>query len=229
MWRTTTSAGTQRGEALLGADGIRSRIRRCLGETDLLRKHDQVLFRSLTYFERPVPEHLAPITLWLCRRGHVVHYPVKGGQALNVVAAMDGRWESQEWSEPAEHEELSVHFTKVHPDLSQVLAISSAWHKWAAADLAPLQNWSRNRTTLVGDAAHAALPYLAQGAAMALEDAVTLARCTGPADLISQAFSAYEALRRSRPRRIAATSQRLNSVFITLAACFVWQCRSADD
>ena len=228
--QVTTSAGTQHGEALLGADGIRSRIRRCLGEADLLRKRDQVLFRSLTCFDRPVPESLAPITLWLCRHGHVVHYPVKGGQALNVVAVMDGRWESQEWSEPAAREELTVHFREIDPDLSQVLAIPSAWHKWAAADLSPLENWSRNRATLVGDAAHAALPYLAQGAAMALEDAVTLARCVGKVDTIAQAFSAYETLRRPRTQRIAATSRRLTRAYHAGgAASSRPQCGTADD
>lgn len=209
----TTGTGSERGEALLGADGIRSAVRRSLGQEDALRKRDQVLYRALTSFDRPIPEHLAAITLWLCRRGHVVHYPVSGGKALNIVAAMDGRWESEDWSAPAARQELMAHFRKIHPDLFHVLAISSPWHKWAAADLAPLASWSRSRTTLVGDAAHAALPYLAQGAAMALEDAVTLARCTEKTDSIVQAFSAYEALRKPRTRRIAAASRRLSHAY----------------
>ncbi|WP_119269876.1 FAD-dependent monooxygenase [Taklimakanibacter deserti] len=205
----TTPAGSERGEALLGADGIRSAVRRSLGQEGALRKHDQILHRALTSFDRPMPEHLAAITLWLCRRGHVVHYPVRGGKALNIVAAMDGRWESEDWSAPAARQEIMAHFAKIHPDLFQVLAISSPWHKWAAADLAPVTSWSRNRTTLIGDAAHAALPYLAQGAAMALEDAVTLARAAERADSIAHAFSAYEALRKPRTRRIAQSSLRL--------------------
>ncbi|MGE0240484.1 MAG: FAD-dependent monooxygenase [Parvibaculaceae bacterium] len=209
----TTPTGPQRGEALIGADGIRSLIRQGLGQEDVLRKRDQILFRALTPFDRPMPEHLAAITLWLCRRGHIVHYPVKGGRALNVVAAMDGRWDSAEWSQPAARQELMAHFEKIHPDLFQVLAISSPWHKWAAADLAPVPNWSRNRTTLVGDAAHAALPYLAQGAAMALEDAVVLARCTETADTIAEAFSAYETLRKPRARRIVEASLRLSRAY----------------
>jgi 2-polyprenyl-6-methoxyphenol hydroxylase-like FAD-dependent oxidoreductase len=205
----TTPAGLERGEALLGADGIRSAIRRSLGQEGALRKRDQILYRALTSFDRPMPEHLAAITLWLCRRGHVVHYPVRGGEALNIVAAMDGRWESEDWSAPAARQEITAHFAKIHPDLFQVLAISSPWHKWAAADLAPFTSWSRNRTTLIGDAAHAALPYLAQGAAMALEDAVTLARAAERPDGIAQAFNAYEALRKPRTRRIAQASLRL--------------------
>jgi len=209
----TTPAGSERGEALLGADGIRSAVRRSLGQEGALRKRDQILYRALTSFDRPMPENLAAITLWLCRRGHVVHYPVRGGEALNIVAAMDGRWESEDWSAPAARQEIMAHFAKIHPDLFQVLAISSPWHKWAAADLAPVTSWSRNRTTLIGDAAHAALPYLAQGAAMALEDAVTLARAVERANGIAQAFSAYEALRKPRTRRIAQASLRLGRAY----------------
>lgn len=209
----TTGAGSERGEALLGADGIRSAVRRSLGREDVLRKRDHILYRALTSFDRPMPEPLAAITLWLCRRGHVVHYPVRGGKALNIVAAMDGRWESEEWSAPAARQELMAHFRNIHPDLFHVLAISSPWLKWTAADLAPLASWSRNRTTLVGDAAHAALPYLAQGAAMALEDAVTLARSAERIDTIAGAFSAYEALRKPRTRSIAAASLRLGRAY----------------
>ncbi|MGE0007104.1 MAG: FAD-dependent monooxygenase [Parvibaculaceae bacterium] len=209
----TTTAGRQRGEALIGADGIRSRIRRTLGADGVLRKRGHILFRALTPFDRPMPEHLASVTLWLCRLGHVVHYPVKGGRALNVVAAVDGRWESEAWSEPAAHDEIMAHFGKAHADLLQVLAIASPWHKWAAADLAPVRNWSRNRVTLLGDAAHAALPYLAQGAAMALEDAVMLGRCAEAGDTIARAFAAFEGLRRPRTRRIAEASLRLGRIY----------------
>jgi salicylate hydroxylase len=207
------SSGPQRGEALLGADGIRSYIRQSLGQDGALRKHDQVLFRALTPIEGSLPDQHAAITLWLCRRGHVVHYPVRGGRAVNVVAAVTGRWDSEGWSAPADRQELMAHFGKLHADLFQILAISSPWQKWAAADLVPPQNWSRNRTTLVGDAAHAALPYLAQGAAMALEDAVTLARCAQRSDSIAEAFSAYEALRKPRTRAIAEASLRLSRVY----------------
>jgi 2-polyprenyl-6-methoxyphenol hydroxylase-like FAD-dependent oxidoreductase len=209
----TTSAGPHRGEALLGADGIRSVIRRDFGVDGSVTRRDQILCRALTSFDGPAPDHLSAITLWLCRHGHVVHYPVKGGKALNVVAAMDGRWGSEEWSAPAARQELMAHFVKIHPDLFHVLTISSPWHKWAAADLAPVESWSRNRATLVGDAAHAALPYLAQGAAMALEDAVTLARCTQRADTIAEAFRAYETLRKPRVRRIADVSHRLGRIY----------------
>jgi salicylate hydroxylase len=160
-----------------------------------------------------LPDHLTAITLWLCRRGHVVHYPVKGGRALNIVAATQGRWESDDWSAPAARQELMAYFTRIHEDLFDVLAISPHWQKWAAADVTPFAGWSRNRTTLIGDAAHAALPYLAQGAAMALEDAVALARCTMHGDTIAQAFIAYENLRKARTRNIAAASASLSRAY----------------
>ncbi|MGE3874741.1 MAG: FAD-dependent monooxygenase [Parvibaculaceae bacterium] len=208
-----TSAGPQLAEALLGADGIRSVIRRGLGQEGALRKRGHILFRALTPFDGPMPDHLAAITLWLCRHGHVVHYPVKGGEALNVIAALDGHWESEEWSAPADRQELMAHFPGADRDLLHVLSISASWHKWAAADLSPLESWSRNRTTLIGDAAHAALPYLAQGAAMALEDAVALSRCAERSDTIAQAFAAYESARKPRTRRVAAASLGLSRAY----------------
>lgn len=209
-----TSAGNQRGEALIGADGIRSIIRRAIvGDIPPVR-HTEVLFRALTGFESPMPDKLTSVTLWLCRRGHVVHYPVRGGKALNVVAAaVNGDWPGEGWSGPADRQEVMAHFTKIHADLFHVLAISAPWHKWAAAAHAPAEAWSRNRVTLIGDAAHAALPYLAQGAAMALEDAVSMARCAQRADTIAAAFHDYEALRKSRTRRIAQDSFRLSRVY----------------
>jgi 2-polyprenyl-6-methoxyphenol hydroxylase-like FAD-dependent oxidoreductase len=209
-----TSIGSQRGEALVGADGIRSIIRRdIVGDIPPVR-HRQVLFRALTNFESPMPDRLTSVTLWLCRRGHVVHYPVRGGKALNVVAAaVNGDWPGEGWSAAADRQEVMAHFTRVHADLFHVLAISAPWQKWAAAAHAPAKTWSRNRVTLVGDAAHAALPYLAQGAAMALEDAVTLSRCAQRSDTIAGAFSTYEALRKPRTQRICAESSRLGRIY----------------
>lgn len=206
-------AQTARGEALLGADGVRSIVRDSLIGEGGPELHSQILFRALTPIEQPLPERLSAITLWLCRNGHVVHYPVRSGRALNVVAAVNGSWSNTGWSSPADRPELMSHFNKIDRDLFHILAISSPWQKWAAADLPPAASWSRNRVALTGDAAHAALPYLAQGAAMALEDAVALARCTQKADTVAEAFSAYETLRRPRTARIAADSRRLSRIY----------------
>jgi len=213
-----TGSGSVRGEALLGADGIRSAIRQTLAGDGPPIRHSEVLFRALTTFDAPMPERLAGITLWLCRQGHVVHYPVRGGKALSVVAAAKhGGWPGEGWSAAADRQEVMAHFAKVDEDLFHVLAISSPWHKWAAADRSPTA-WSRNRVTLIGDAAHAALPYLAQGAAMALEDAVALSRCAQRSDTIAGAFGAYEALR--KPRTSASPLSPLDWVgSITPRAC----------
>ncbi len=209
----TLPAETVRGEALIGADGIRSVIRKNLGGNDGPELHPQILFRALTPIEQPLPERLAAITLWLCRSGHVVHYPVRAGTALNVVAAVNGTWTHEGWSSPGNRQEVIAHFANIDQDLFHVLAISSPWLKWAAADLPSARFWSRNRVTLIGDAAHAALPYLAQGAAMALEDAVALSRSTRRTDTIAAAFRAYEELRRARTARIAAESRRLGRIY----------------
>ncbi|WP_119389546.1 FAD-dependent monooxygenase [Taklimakanibacter lacteus] len=209
----TAGGRAMRGEALLGADGIRSAVRANLLGDSRPELHRHILYRALTPVEQPLPAKLSAVTLWLCRNGHVVHYPVRGGSALNVVAAVNGAWTDQGWSSPADRQEVMAHFTRVDQDLFQILAVSSPWLKWAAADRAPGAGWSRNRATLIGDAAHAALPYLAQGAAMALEDAVVLSRCTRQADSIATAFLAYERLRQPRTARIVRDSRRLGRLY----------------
>lgn len=209
-----SSLGSERGEALIGADGIRSIIRQNIAADGPPVRHAQTLFRALTPFDKPMPDELSPITLWLCRRGHVVHYPVSGGRSLNVVAtAVKTGWFDEGWSAPADRQEVMAHFPRIHQDLFHVLAISAPWLKWAAADRPPAGTWSRNRVTLIGDAAHAALPFLAQGAAMALEDAVALACSAQRADTIAVAFRNYEALRLPRTRRIVAESRRLGAIY----------------
>ncbi|HTN98303.1 MAG TPA: FAD-dependent monooxygenase, partial [Nordella sp.] len=203
------------GEALLGADGIRSAIRNELIADGAPIRHSENLFRALAPLDASTAERLTGITLWLCRGGHVVHYPVRGGKALNLVAAADlgGGWPGEGWSAAVESWEVLAHFPDAHEDLHQALTLPSSWHKWAAASRAPARTWSRGRVTLIGDAAHAALPYLAQGAAMALEDAVSLSLSLRRSDTIAGAFSAYQALRMPRTERIVRESRRLGDIY----------------
>ncbi len=209
-----TEAAAILGEALLGADGIRSAIRDELVADGAPVRHPESLFRALAPIDAGTDRRLAAITLWLCRGGHVVHYPVQGGTALNlVVAALDARWSGEGWSLPASSPEVLAHFPDMHEDLRDVLALPSGWLKWAAASRAPASTWSRGRVTLVGDAAHAALPYLAQGAAMALEDAATLSVCLERNDAVAAAFGAYQVLRMPRTGRIVRESRKLGDIY----------------
>ncbi len=202
------------GGALLGADGIRSAIRAALLADGPPVRHAETLFRALAPLAVTFADPLANVTLWLCRGGHVVHYPVQGGKALNVVAAtLGGDWRGDGWSSPAASDELPALFPDAHPELRRVLALPTAWQKWAAASRATARTWTRGRVALIGDAAHASLPYLAQGAAMALEDAVVLARNIQTSDTMVGALRAYQALRLPRTQRIVAESLRLGSIY----------------
>ncbi len=203
-----------RGEALLGADGMRSAIRAALLADGPPVRHAETLFRALTPLDVRGADPLAYVTLWLCRGGHVVHYPVQGGKALNMVAAtLGGGWSGDGWSAPAKPDELSALFPDAHPELRQVLALPAGWQKWAAASRPTARTWSEGRVALIGDAAHASLPYLAQGAAMALEDAVVLAQTIQTGDTMPGALRAYQALRMPRTARIVGESLRLGSIY----------------
>lgn len=203
-----------RGEALLAADGIRSAIRMALLADGPPVRHAENLYRALTPLDVAATDRLANVTLWLCRGGHVVHYPVRGGKALNMVAAtLGGHWPGEGWSAPATGDELLALFANTHAELRRILALPAAWQKWAAASRAPARTWTLGRVALTGDAAHATLPYLAQGAAMALEDAVVMARNIQTGDTLVGALRAYQAQRMPRTQRITRESLRLSSIY----------------
>lgn len=209
-----TDKAAMRGEALVGADGIRSAIRQTLVADGPPVRHSEILYRSLAELDATLDTQLAHVTLWLCRAGHVVHYPVRGGNALNLVAAArTGDWPGAGWSASATREELEFHFRGAHAELRRILALADSWRKWAAASRAPARTWSRGRVTLIGDAAHASLPYLAQGAAMALEDAVVLSRHVQSGETIAGALRAYETRRMPRTERIIRESRRLGDIY----------------
>ena len=108
--------------------------------------------------------------------GHVVHYPVRRGELLNIVAHFDSDgWTEESWTRECDVSEPVTTYAAWHTDLTRIFPCSTRWYKWALYDRDPLEHWSNGRATLLGDSAHAMLPYLGQGAAMAIEDGVVLA------------------------------------------------------
>ncbi len=207
--------GEQDADVLIGADGIRSRIRAQLLDDGPPVFAGHVLYRALVDIEAvPSDVDTTSVNLWLHEGGHVVHYPVSGGRKFNIVAAVNENWHSEGWSEPSDGAILGMRFAAVAEELSEVLALPGEWLRWAGADREPVGQWGRGPVTLIGDAAHPTLPYLASGAVMALEDAVVLGQEVerSPANLPA-ALQAYEKARQPRTARIVRSSHRLAGIY----------------
>jgi salicylate hydroxylase len=161
------------------------------------------------------PAWSAPSThLWLGADAHLVHYPVRGGSGVNIVAIVTDTSEAQGWSRAGERERLLARFAHWAPQPRSILSAPTAWQVWSLFDLPPLPHLGAGPVTLLGDAAHAALPFLAQGAAMAIEDAAVLTDCLeNRPDDIETAFRNYETMRQSRTARVAQESARMATIY----------------
>ena len=202
-------------DALLGADGIRSTVRARMLADGGPADNGLAIYRALVpASEVPDWARLPDVHLWLLPRGHVVHYPVAAGARVNIVAMAESRWTSEDWSVPAAPAEAMAHFTAAAPALTEVLKGPAAWLKWAGSDRPPTPRWSEERSLLIGDAAHPVLPCLAQGAVMALEDAVVLAGLLPPEAADPRpAFAEFETKRQARTARVQAESRRQARIY----------------
>ena len=172
--RGRSGLADERGLALLAADGLWSLARRRLGHEEPPRSAGRAAWRCLIPAKKVAPEFREPlIHLWLGRDAHLVHYPVKAGQAINVVAIAADSTSALGWSEPVGRADFVARFTAEPwaPAALALVRLPDAWLKWTLYDRPPMRHWSQDAVALLGDAAHPMLPYLAQGAAMAIEDA----------------------------------------------------------
>jgi salicylate hydroxylase len=193
---------TVRGDALVGADGVHSRIRQGLFGADRPEFTGNMAWRGIVPMER-LPRHMARMvgSNWVGPGGHIVHYPLRGGALMNFVGVLEhADWRVESWSAGGTAEELARDFRGWHEDIQAFVRAIDTPYKWALMVRAPLERWSVARVTLAGDAAHSMLPFLAQGAAMAIEDGCVLARCLAQYD-VEEALQRYEAARRDRTRR----------------------------
>jgi 2-polyprenyl-6-methoxyphenol hydroxylase-like FAD-dependent oxidoreductase len=198
---TLRSGERLRPTALIGADGARSIVRRKLQGHDAPPSSEHIHFRGLLSTDLVPQADRESVTLWLCRGGHLVHYPVSGGR-LNVVASMGGN-----------APDLNPSALNAFPALGDVIQAVKTWSKWPSLAHASDPDWHRNATLLLGDAAHASLPYLAQGAAMALEDACELSLAVGGAPDISTAFAEFTKRRYPRTTRLQAAAERSGRIY----------------
>lgn len=227
-WRETqdgVEARTDCGQAmeasaLMGADGVWSAVRQQLLDDEPPRFTGHLAYRALV-LQAELPAHLRSdqVTVWMGPRLHVVHYPVRSGQWLNVVAIVHGAQpnQAQDWDHAGHTQALMKAMGAVGHDLHERLASVSAWRQWAVHDRAPLRSASQmaqGRVALLGDAAHPMRPYLAQGAGMAIEDAQVLAQCLSAGDTsVSAQLQAYAAQRWSRNARVQARAIRNGRIF----------------
>lgn len=215
-----TSDVYAQGDCLIGADGVRSLVRQQLAgrSVSLPKTVDFISWRALVAAKDVAPALRSPeSTLWLGPGQHLVHYPLRGGSVINVVAviaqptAVD--WQGEIWSQEGDAEEIRARFAGWHKDAQALVGAAANWRKWPLGDLPPLPQWAFGRIALLGDAAHPMLPFLAQGAAQAIEDAAMLGAMLKPDAPIAPCLAAYAATRRPRANRVQAASRRQAAIY----------------
>lgn len=211
-----TEDGTSfEGAALIGADGLWSTIRAIVVGDGAPRVSGHIAYRAvLATKEVPLHLRIPSMTLWAGPRNHLVHYPLRGGELFNLVAVFHSDRYREGWDSAGDPDELKKRFQDVVPDVQTMLGKIESWRMWVLCDREPVKNWSQGRVTLLGDAAHPTLQYLAQGACMAIEDAVVLAeemdRAAGD---YAKAFKVYQERRYLRTGRVQLTARLYGEFF----------------
>jgi salicylate hydroxylase len=202
---------------VVGADGIHSAVRRELFGAEQPRFSGNVAYRGLVPVERIADLGIErKSTNWMGPGGHFVHYFVSGGRYLNFVAVSEqADWQRESWNDRGEVADALQCYAGWHPQIHAILGAVDEIYKWALFDRNPLPAWTLRRAVLLGDACHPMLPYMAQGAAQAIEDGAVLAACLQRApDLgVEDALKRYEAIRKPRASEIQALARRNAQTF----------------
>ena len=203
-----------KGQALIGADGVKSVVRQqYVGDPARVSGH--VVYRAVVEKEEfPADLRWNAASIWVGPNYHLVHYPLRGGEQYNVVVTFHSR-EQEEWGvREGSREEVQSYYQDCCPRAHQLIDMPKSWKRWATADREPIGQWTFGRATLLGDAAHPTLQYIAQGACMALEDAVTLGEAlkhTGHD--WPKALQLYEQSRIARTARVVLSAREMGRIF----------------
>ncbi len=202
-------AGKVEGRALIGCDGLWSKIRQSIVADGAPRVSGHIAFRAVLP-RNEVPEDLwgGDVVLWAGPRTHLVHYPLRRGELYNLVAVFHSDRYEEGWNVEASYSEMEAHFRGQRPEVLRLLQKIETWKMWVLCDREPIKTYTKGLVTLLGDAAHPTLQYLAQGANMATEDAVQLAHdLSQTPDDINGAFTRYNQKRYLRCARIQTNSR----------------------
>jgi 3-hydroxybenzoate 6-monooxygenase len=200
----TDQGASHDGAALIGADGLWSTIRQLIIGDGKPQVAGHITYRAVLP-TKEVPEHLRrwAMTFWAGEKVHLVIYPLRGGELYNLVAVFHSNRYEEGWDSFGDPAELHERFAKTCEPVRTLLGKIESWRMWVLCDRPPAKAWSKGRMTLIGDAAHPMLQYLAQGACMAVEDAICLANCVESAQGdYAAAFQTYQAARYLRTGRV---------------------------
>ncbi|HMN37010.1 MAG TPA: FAD-dependent monooxygenase [Hyphomicrobium sp.] len=203
------------GKALIAADGLWSTLRARHFDAAPARPAGKNAYRTVVPVSS-LPEGLAinDVHIWLTAGAHVVHYPVRAGREHAFVIILDEPHHATGWSTPVEAAFVCARAQRLAPSLRVLLEAGEGWRVWSLYELAMPQTWSQGRMALLGDAAHPVLPFLAQGAVLALEDAIVLAReLSRDTGSVSEALTRYEDRRRPRALRVQGASRRNGRIY----------------
>jgi salicylate hydroxylase len=213
---TFEDGGTVDADVVLGADGIRSTVASAIGIPTIPRASGYAAYRALIPAERIADLGIATEqTAWLGPSHHFVHYFVSGGERLNCVAIVPSPNEEESWTRVGDVADARAEFADWHSDVRQILERVEHTMLWGLYDRPTRSEWHAGRVALVGDAAHPMLPFFAQGAAQAIEDAAVLAHMLADArrEDVDERLAEYSALRVPRARRIQELSFRNATMF----------------
>jgi salicylate hydroxylase len=208
---------TAAGAAVIGSDGIRSQVRAALFGDGLPRFTGQIAWRGLVPAAGLPDTVTGPVsTVWIGPNRHIVQYRLRGGSIINYVAIVaTDAWTEESWTTRSRVADVVAAFAGWHPDIVALLTATNPDHcfKWGLFDREPLARWTRGHVTLLGDAAHPMLPFKAQGSAMAIEDALVLARALQGAASVTAGLAAYEAARRERASGMVLESRSATALY----------------
>ena len=223
-----------RGVALIGADGVKSVVRQQY-VSDPPRVTGHVVYRAVVD-KADFPDELKwnAASIWVGPNCHLVHYPLRGGEQYNIVVTFHSR-QTEEWGvTEGSKEEVQSYFQGICPKARQLIDLPKSWKRWATADREPIAQWTYGRATLLGDAAHPTTQYMAQGACMALEDAVTLGEALRVCNKDwAKALDLYQHSRITRTARIVLSGREMGRLYHAkgverLVRNSLWKGRSAE-